>query len=103
MAEACHESPEITAPTTPKRCSRTFVPRYLQGASTCDSIPTVATTIEERFPRPSVMGVVNVTPDSFSDGGANFRPTTQRQRRNVWEVRRSWTSAANRRGRGPRA
>ena len=29
--------------------------------------------IEERFPRPSVMGVVNVTPDSFSDGGANFR------------------------------
>ena len=31
-------------------------------------------TIEERFPRPSVMGVVNVTPDSFSDGGVNFRP-----------------------------
>lgn len=25
--------------------------------------------IEERWPRPSVMGVVNVTPDSFSDGG----------------------------------
>ena len=24
---------------------------------------------EERWPRPSVMGVVNVTPDSFSDGG----------------------------------
>src|SRR4051812_24756313 len=31
------------------------------------------TPIEERFPRPSVMGVVNVTPDSFSDGGINFR------------------------------
>jgi dihydropteroate synthase len=31
-------------------------------------------TIEERFPRPSVMGVVNVTPDSFSDGGVNFWP-----------------------------
>jgi len=30
--------------------------------------------IDERFPRPSVMGVVNVTPDSFSDGGVNFRP-----------------------------
>ena len=30
--------------------------------------------IEERFPRPSVMGVVNVTPDSFSDGGLTFRP-----------------------------
>jgi dihydropteroate synthase len=29
--------------------------------------------IEERYPRPSVMGVVNVTPDSFSDGGVNFR------------------------------
>ncbi len=26
--------------------------------------------IEKRFARPSVMGVVNVTPDSFSDGGA---------------------------------
>src|SRR2546423_1657545 len=29
--------------------------------------------IEQRFPRPSVMGVVNVTPDSFSDAGMNFR------------------------------
>jgi len=28
--------------------------------------------IEDRFPRPSIMGVVNVTPDSFSDGGVNF-------------------------------
>jgi dihydropteroate synthase len=32
------------------------------------------TSIEQRFPRPSVMGVVNVTPDSFSDGGVNYRP-----------------------------
>src|SRR5919202_4959488 len=30
--------------------------------------------IEERFPRPSVMGIVNVTPDSFSDGGVNLDP-----------------------------
>jgi dihydropteroate synthase len=30
--------------------------------------------IEQRFPRPSVMGIVNVTPDSFSDGGINFAP-----------------------------
>ena len=30
--------------------------------------------VEQRFPRPSVMGVVNVTPDSFSDGGLNFEP-----------------------------
>ena len=32
--------------------------------------------IEQRFPRPSVMGVVNVTPDSFSDGGVHFDPDT---------------------------
>ena len=29
-------------------------------------------SLESRFPRPSVMGVVNVTPDSFSDGGVNL-------------------------------
>ncbi len=29
---------------------------------------------EERFPRPAVMGVVNVTPDSFSDGGVHLDP-----------------------------
>jgi dihydropteroate synthase len=28
--------------------------------------------IEERFPAPSVMGVLNVTPDSFSDGGVHL-------------------------------
>ncbi|HET7856102.1 MAG TPA: dihydropteroate synthase [Gaiellaceae bacterium] len=33
----------------------------------------MSTPLEERFPRPSVMGIVNVTPDSFSDGGVNFR------------------------------
>jgi dihydropteroate synthase len=33
----------------------------------------VPVAIEQRFPRPSVMGVVNVTPDSFSDGGVHFR------------------------------
>jgi len=32
----------------------------------------VGPPLEQRFPRPSVMGVVNVTPDSFSDAGANF-------------------------------
>jgi dihydropteroate synthase len=30
--------------------------------------------IEERFSRPSVMGVLNVTPDSFSDGGLYLDP-----------------------------
>src|SRR4051812_36490251 len=33
----------------------------------------VVEPIEQRFPRPSVMGVVNVTPDSFFDGGVNLR------------------------------
>jgi dihydropteroate synthase len=31
-------------------------------------------SIEQRFRRPSVMGVVNVTPDSFSDGGVHLDP-----------------------------
>jgi len=31
-------------------------------------------SIEQRLPRPAVMGIVNVTPDSFSDGGLNFEP-----------------------------
>jgi len=30
----------------------------------------MSSTFLERWPRPSVMGIVNVTPDSFSDGGA---------------------------------
>jgi dihydropteroate synthase len=34
----------------------------------------VTPSLESRFPRPSVMGVVNVTPDSFSDGGVNLDP-----------------------------
>jgi dihydropteroate synthase len=33
------------------------------------------TPIEQRFPRPSVMGIVNVTPDSFSDGGVHLEPS----------------------------
>ena len=30
--------------------------------------------LEEAFPRPSVIGIVNVTPDSFSDGGSFLDP-----------------------------
>ena len=30
------------------------------------------TSLEESFSRPAVMGVVNVTPDSFSDGGVHL-------------------------------
>jgi dihydropteroate synthase len=32
--------------------------------------------IDVRFTRPSVMGIVNVTPDSFYDGGRNLDPDT---------------------------
>jgi dihydropteroate synthase len=34
----------------------------------------VRPSFEQAFPRPAVMGVVNVTPDSFSDGGQFLRP-----------------------------
>jgi len=34
----------------------------------------VTVPLEVRFPRPSVLGVVNVTPDSFSDGGLFLDP-----------------------------
>jgi dihydropteroate synthase len=37
-------------------------------------VPNRRLPLEERFPRPSVMGVVNVTPDSFSDGGRHLDP-----------------------------
>jgi dihydropteroate synthase len=30
--------------------------------------------VEERLQRPAVMGIVNVTPDSFSDGGVHLDP-----------------------------
>jgi dihydropteroate synthase len=30
--------------------------------------------VEERFPRPAIIGVLNVTPDSFSDGGRFMSP-----------------------------
>ena len=34
----------------------------------------MAVTLTERFPAPAIMGVINVTPDSFSDGGDNLQP-----------------------------
>ena len=34
----------------------------------------MAQPLEERLPRPAVVGVLNVTPDSFSDGGAHVDP-----------------------------
>ena len=34
----------------------------------------MANALEERFQRPAVVGVLNVTPDSFSDGGVHLDP-----------------------------
>jgi dihydropteroate synthase len=34
----------------------------------------MAASVERLLPRPTVMGVVNVTPDSFSDGGLYLDP-----------------------------
>jgi dihydropteroate synthase len=39
-----------------------------------DTLAAMRPPFEERFPRPSVMGVINVTPDSFSDAGVHLRP-----------------------------
>jgi dihydropteroate synthase len=46
----------------------------LRSGRANSSLPPVRAPVAERFRRPSVMGVVNVTPDSFSDGGVNFAP-----------------------------
>jgi dihydropteroate synthase len=43
-------------------------------AGDADSRIAPVTSLRERFPAPAVMGVVNVTPDSFSDGGAFLEP-----------------------------
>src|SRR5438132_8852154 len=66
---------------TPRRCSRTTARTNLHAAARRPSKSAMALTyprmrppIDLRFPRPSVMGVVNVTPDSFSDGGVNLDP-----------------------------
>ena len=64
------------------RCARTTARTNRHAAGRRPSSSPMALTyrrdddnpIEQRFPRPSVMGVVNVTPDSFSDGGVNFDP-----------------------------
>ena len=59
--------------------------------------------LEQRF-RPSVMGIVNVTPDSFSDGGVTSAPRTRSARRGGWSTRGS--DRRRRRSRpdpGPRA
>ena len=60
-----------------------------------------ARQFEFRFPRPAlVMGIVNVTPDSFSDGGKFFSPAKPSRTRWSWsrKARKFSTSAANPRG-----
>ena len=51
-----------------------LVSRGKAGPAHRARVVLVTQPIEERFPRPSVMGVVNVTPDSFSDGGVHLLP-----------------------------
>ena len=56
-----------------------------------------------RFARPAVMGVLNMTPDSFSDGGEFLDPGAARGARSrAWRRReRTWsTSVVSRRGPG---
>ena len=50
-----------------------------------------------RLDQPQVMGILNVTPDSFSDGGGMTRPRRRSRRATTWRrpARRSSTSAAN--------
>jgi dihydropteroate synthase len=45
-----------------------------RGTTTLRDYALPVVPLEQRFQRPSVMGVVNVTPDSFSDGGVNLDP-----------------------------
>jgi dihydropteroate synthase len=56
-------------PDTPEYVERPPVARPSVAAA---SAPDTALT--RRFPAPSVMGVINVTPDSFSDGGDYLQP-----------------------------
>ena len=70
---ACEESRKTEptaehAPGKARHCAEQGIAVATNSCSQC----TAWTPIEERFPRPSVMGVVNVTPDTFSDGGVNF-------------------------------
>jgi dihydropteroate synthase len=50
-----------------------MLPAAPEGA-TLIAVSAGRISLEERFPRPSVMGVVNATPDSFSDGGLFVEP-----------------------------
>lgn len=57
-------------------CSWIGILRLLAEAcsATLHDVDGVRVPIRERFPRPAIVGVLNVTPDSFSDGGEFVRP-----------------------------
>ena len=46
----------------------------LPDGGTLHDVSPARAPLDERWPRPAVMGVVNVTPDSFSDGGRFVSP-----------------------------
>src|ERR1044072_9307726 len=56
------------------RTKRHAATRRSSGTPMALTYPRMSASIAQRFPRPSVMGVVNVTPDSFSDGGVILSP-----------------------------
>jgi dihydropteroate synthase len=57
-------------------CSWIVILRLFAGlcSATLFGVSSRRAPIEERWPRPAVMGVLNVTPDSFSDGGRFSSP-----------------------------
>lgn len=50
--------------------------RPRDGARRLHYADGMSSAFRQRFSRPSVVGIVNVTPDSFFDGGANLDPGT---------------------------
>ena len=58
-----------SATSTPRAVSRAMRPRELTL-----HLRVRRPSVEERLQRPAVMGIVNVTPDSFSDGGVHLDP-----------------------------
>jgi dihydropteroate synthase len=51
-----------------------FVPRPAVTAATAAAPLVPDTVLTRRYPAPALMGVINVTPDSFSDGGDFLDP-----------------------------
>ena len=51
-----------------------FVPRAAATAATAAAPLVPDTVLTRRYPAPALMGVINVTPDSFSDGGDFLDP-----------------------------